>query len=213
MSSTYLRGWGDVSSSSSSSSPSFIGEQKRYLATAEHHASEEAGLLAPGDADFALYVCLVALCVLFASFASGLTQGLLSLSPLEVQIYIRSGTADEKKYAALLQPIIKNHHLLLCTLMLWNASAFEALPIFLNKLVTEWQAIVISVTLILFAGEIIPSAILTGPNQLYLASKCVPLVWLVMILFFPVAYPISKLLDVVSTRGRTWSRRRCGKVI
>jgi metal transporter CNNM len=83
---------------------------------------------------------------------------------MEMTIKARSGTPSEQKYAAKVLPVISQHHLLLVTLMLWNACATEALPIFLNKLVPEYVAIIVSVTLVLFVGEIIPS-ILTGPNH------------------------------------------------
>ncbi len=84
---------------------------------------------------------------------------------MEMTIKSQSGTPKEKLYANKVLPIICNHHLLLVTLMLWNASATEALPIFLDKLVPEYVAIIISVSLVLLFGEIIPASILTGPNQ------------------------------------------------
>lgn len=114
-----------------------------------------------------------------------------------MEIKSRSGTALEKQYAAKLLPIITQHHWLLVTLMLWNASATEALPIFLNRLVPEFVAIIISVTMVLFVGEIIPASILTGPKQLQIAATLTPLVYLVLIAFFPIAYPISLVLDYV----------------
>lgn len=40
----------------------------------------------------------------------------------------------------------------------------EALPIFLDAIVPSVLAIVISVTAVLFFGEIIPQAVCTGPN-------------------------------------------------
>jgi metal transporter CNNM len=116
---------------------------------------------------------------------------------MEMEIKARSGTDEEKKYAAKIIPIISHHHLLLVTLMLWNASATEALPIFLSALVPEYIAIIISVTLVLFMGEIIPASILTGPNQLKITASLTPLVYLVLVLFFPLAYPISIALDYV----------------
>jgi metal transporter CNNM len=114
---------------------------------------------------------------------------------MEMKIKAQSGTPKEKEYANKVLPIISNHHLLLVTLMLWNASATEALPIFLDALVSEIYAIIISVTLVLMFGEIIPASILTGPKQLQIAANLVPLVWVVLAIFFPIAYPISKLLD------------------
>jgi metal transporter CNNM len=116
---------------------------------------------------------------------------------MEMKIKAQSGTPQEKEYANRVIPIISNHHLLLVSLMLWNASATEALPIFLDKIVPEYVAIIISVTLVLMFGEIIPASILTGPKQLEIAANLVPLVYLVLIVFFPLAYPISKLLDYI----------------
>ncbi len=112
-----------------------------------------------------------------------------------MQIKAQSGTPKEKEYAKKLLPIISNHHLLLVSLMLWNASATEALPIFLSGLVSEYVAIILSVTLVLMFGEIIPASILTGPKQLQIAAALVPMVYVVFIVFFPIAYPVSKLLD------------------
>ncbi len=114
-----------------------------------------------------------------------------------MKIKAHSGTPQEKTYAERVLPIISNHHLLLVTLMLWNASATEALPIFLNKLVPEYVAIIISVTLVLIVGEIIPASILTGPHQLRIAANLVPLVYAVLVIFFPIAFPISKALDCI----------------
>ena len=150
-----------------------------------------------GGANFGLDVTMVCVCLLCAGLASGLTQGLLSLDTMEMTIKSRSGNADEKKYASQVLPIISRHHLLLVTLMLWNATATESLPIFLSGLVPEWVAIVISVTMVLFVGEIIPAAILTGPKQLEIAAKLIPLVYLVLGIFFILAYPISLVLDYV----------------
>jgi len=131
------------------------------------------------------------------SLSSFLLQGLLSLDSMEMEIKARSGTDDEKKYAGIIIPLINRHHLLLVTLMLWNASATEALPIFLSALVPEYVAIIISVTLVLFVGEIIPASILTGPKQLQITAALTPMVYIVGFLFFPIAYPISLLLDYV----------------
>ena len=147
--------------------------------------------------NFALDVALVIVCIVCAGLASGLTQGLLSLDFTEMTIKSRSGTVLEKKCAAKVLPIISRHHLLLVSLMLWNAAATEALPIFLSALVPEYLAIIISVTLVLFVGEIIPASILTGPNQLVIAANLTPMVYIVLLIFYPIAYPISCILDYV----------------
>lgn len=124
---------------------------------------------------FIVNIVLVFVCIICAGFASGLTQGLLSLDLTEMTIKSRSGTPKEKIYADRLIPIISRHHLLIVTLMLWNVTATEALPIFLSGLVPEYLALIISVILVLFFGEIIPAAILTGqydiPPQFFVLSR------------------------------------------
>ena len=76
-----------------------------------------------------------------------------------------------------------------------NALANEALPLFLDKLVPSYVAVIISVSLVLFFGEIIPSAIFTGPNQLAISSKLAPFVKFILFVLAPIAWPIAKILD------------------
>jgi len=90
-----------------------------------------------------------------------------------------------------------NGHLLLVTMLLLNSVANEALPLFLDRLVPPWAAICISVTVVLLFGEIFPSAIFTGPHQLQLAAALCPVVAAVRMLLFPIAGPISVLLDLL----------------
>ncbi|KAG6475517.1 hypothetical protein ZIOFF_064741 [Zingiber officinale] len=96
--------------------------------------------------------------------------------------------------AAKILPVVRRQHLLLCTLLICNAAAMEALPIFLDSLVTAWGAILISVTLILLFGEIIPQSICSRYG-LAIGAAVVPVVRLLVWICFPVAYPISKFLD------------------
>lgn len=89
---------------------------------------------------------MVVLCLICAGLASGLTQGLLSLDFMEMTIKSRSGTPDEKLYASKVLPVIRRHHLLLVTLMLWNASATEGTY---NIMLTK---VIIFANLLLFKG-------------------------------------------------------------
>ena len=137
-------------------------------------------------------------CISIAALAAGLTLGMLGIDPLLLLIKIRaSDDPVERQQAATLLPIVKQHHRLLVTLLLMNAVANEALPIFLEALVPPSLAIVFSVVFVLFFGEIIPSAIFTGPNQMKIASALTPLVKTAMFLLYPIAGPIAKLLDVL----------------
>ncbi|KAF6136761.1 hypothetical protein GIB67_020083, partial [Kingdonia uniflora] len=93
-------------------------------------------------------------------------------------------------------PVVKKQHLLLCTLLICNAAAMEALPIFLDGLITAWGAILISVTLILLFGEIIPQSVCSR-HGLAIGAALAPVVRVLVWVCFPVAYPISKLLDLL----------------
>ncbi|XP_023003469.1 DUF21 domain-containing protein At2g14520-like isoform X2 [Cucurbita maxima] len=137
---------------------------------------------------------IVVFLVLFAGMMSGLTLGLMSMSLVEIEVLANSGKPSDRKHAAKILPVVRRQHLLLCTLLICNAAAMEALPIFLDSLVTAWGAILISVTLILLFGEIIPQAVCSRYG-LAIGAAVAPFVRLLVWICFPVAYPISKLLD------------------
>jgi hypothetical protein len=86
---------------------------------------------------------------------SGLTIGLASIDRLSLEVD-SIGNPDIKSKTERIFPVIDRHHWMLVTLLLCNAAAMETLPIFLDKLVTPVEAIVLSVTLVLIFGEIIP---------------------------------------------------------
>jgi len=92
---------------------------------------------------------------------------------------------------------LKDKHLLLCTLLIVNAGTMETFPIFLAKIVPEWAAITISVTLILFVGEILPQALCTGPHGV---SICYNMIWIMrffIIVTFIVSWPLARLVDCI----------------
>ena len=84
---------------------------------------------------------------------SGLTMGLLSLDPMSLEVLHRGGKPKEQRYAGRIVKLVKRHHLLLVTLLIANAVAVEAMPVFLGKLTHEVVAVVVSVTAVLLFGE------------------------------------------------------------
>lgn len=164
------------------------------LCDGKHYS--EAELVKPTNALFWIYAGIYVVLVLFAGVASGLTMGLLSLDMTSLRVLEKGGKPKERKYASRIITVVSNHHLLLVTLLLANATAAEAMPIFLGKITTEVVAILVSVTAVLLFGEIIPQALCTryGLAIGYYAS---PLVVFLMGAFFIISYPIAKLLDCV----------------
>ncbi|XP_050205568.1 DUF21 domain-containing protein At2g14520-like isoform X3 [Mercurialis annua] len=140
---------------------------------------------------FFIHIAIIIFLVLFAGLMSGLTLGLMSLSLVDLEVLAKSGTPSDRKHATKIFPVVKNQHLLLCTLLICNAAAMEALPIFLDSMVTAWGAVLISVTLILLFGEVIPQAV-CARYGLAIGAAVAPIVRVLVCICFPIAYPISK---------------------
>ncbi|GAV75373.1 DUF21 domain-containing protein [Cephalotus follicularis] len=159
------------------------------------------------ETGFFVHIVVIIGLVIFAGLMSGLTLGLMSMSLVDLEVLAKSGTPQDRKHAAKILPVVKNQHLLLCTLLICNAAAMEALPIFLDGLVSAWGAILISVTLILLFGEIIPQSVCSRYG-LAIGATVTPFVRVLVWICFPVAYPISKLLDYLLGHGHVALFRR-----
>ncbi|XP_012079460.1 DUF21 domain-containing protein At2g14520 [Jatropha curcas] len=159
------------------------------------------------ETGFFIHIAVVTFLVLFAGLMSGLTLGLMSMSLVDLEVLAKSGTPSDRKHATKILPVVKRQHLLLCTLLICNAAAMEALPIFLDSLVTAWGAVLISVTLILLFGEIIPQAVCSRYG-LAIGAAVAPIVQVLVWICFPLAYPISKLLDYLLGEGHDALFRR-----
>ncbi|KAF7813762.1 DUF21 domain-containing protein [Senna tora] len=103
-------------------------------------------------------------------------------------------------------PVVQKQHQLLVTLLLCNACAMEALPIYLDRIFNEYLAIILSVTFVLFFGEVIPQAICSRYG-LAVGANVIWLVRLLMIICYPIAYPIGKMLDWVLGHNQALFRR------
>jgi metal transporter CNNM len=118
----------------------------------------------------------------------------MSLGLVELEILQRSGTDAEKAQAAAILPVVQKQHQLLVTLLLCNAAAMEALPLFLDRMFHPVVAVILSVTFVLAFGEVIPQAICTRYG-LAVGANFVWLVRILMVICYPIAYPIGKILD------------------
>lgn len=148
-------------------------------------------------AEYIIFSITCVLLVLLGGLMSGLTVGLLGIDEIALELKIATGTPSEKKDALKVLKIVNQHHLLLVTLLLANAFAMEALPLFLDTMFNTEISVVISVTFVLAFGEIIPQSLCTGSNQIKIACRCVPIVRVFMIVLFPLSYPLAKLLDKI----------------
>ena len=92
---------------------------------------------------------------------SGLTIGLISLDSNHLRILARSGaTEQQRRYARTVEPLRRQGHLLLCTLLIVNMLANETVPLILNDMLPDgWMAVLLATALIVLFGEIIPQGI------------------------------------------------------
>ncbi|XP_030627321.1 metal transporter CNNM1 [Chanos chanos] len=156
-----------------------------WLAVVErpHHAE--------GWLQATLSVLLLGLSALF----SGLNISMLALDPVELKVLQTSGTEKEQKYARKIESVRKHGNYVLCTLVLCN--------VLVNNFLVVWMCQILGLTvlsttvstfIIFFVGEILPHSV-ASRHGLAIASKTIWFTRLLMLVSFPITYPISKLLD------------------
>ncbi|XP_025982321.1 DUF21 domain-containing protein At4g14240 isoform X2 [Glycine max] len=82
----------------------------------------------------------------------------------------------------------------------------QALPLYLDKLFNQFVAIILSVTFVLFFGEVIPQAICSRYG-LAVGANFAWLVRILMIICYPVSYPVGKVLDHLLGHNEALFRR------
>lgn len=135
------------------------------------------------------YVIVLGFLILSGLF-SGLTLGLMSLNTFDLERKVKLNNKNAKK----IYPLRKTGNLLLCTLLLGNVAVNSALAIFLGSVTTGVLAGVISTSLIVIFGEIAPQAIFSR-YALKLGAKTTWLVYIFLIGLYPIAKPLSLILD------------------
>lgn len=155
------------------------------------------------------YLIVTILIVLSASF-SGLTLGFFSLNLTSLERKIKLGD----KRAIKVYPIRKRGNLLLCTLLIGNVAVNAAAAIFLGEIASGLVAGIISTVLIVIFGEILPQAFFSR-FALTLGAKTVWLVKIFTFLLYPIAYPLSRVLDKILGEELQilWSKREIKEII
>ncbi|EXC12604.1 DUF21 domain-containing protein [Morus notabilis] len=131
------------------------------------------------ETGFFIRIVIIIALVLFAGLMSGLTLGLMSLSLVDLEVLAKSGTPTDSSHAEKILPVVRKQHLLLCTLLICNAAAMEIIP----------QAV-------------------CSRYGLAVGAAVAPFVRVLVCICFPVAYPISKLLDFLLGKGHDALFRR-----
>ena len=144
-------------------------------------------------------VCLVFLLSLSGLF-SGLNLGLMSLTPHDLVVIQEAGTPNDRKYAKKIYPVRKHGNFLLCTILLGNVLVNSTTTLLLDTLISGGLAVACATMTIVIFGEIIPQAICSR-HGLKVGSQTILLTRLFMFATFPIAFPLSKLLDIILGKG------------
>ena len=145
-----------------------------------------------------LVSCLVLIC--FSGLFSGLTLGLLGLDLQGLEVIMAGKGSNDKEeqtnaqYAAKIMEIRKDGNLLLCTLLLGNVAVNSLLSILSADLTGGIIGFFLSTAFVVVFGEIIPQATCSR-YALVIGAKTVWLVKIIMVLMWPLAKPISVILD------------------
>ena len=157
-----------------------------------------------------LNLLIVTVLVVLAGTFAGLTLALFSLKLTALETKIRTGD----KQAERVYKIRKKGNLLLCTLLLGNVASYTIMAIFLGSITTGVVAGFVATALIFIFGEILPQAIFPR-HALVIGAKLYWLVWILLILFYPISAPIAWLLDKIIGKETPvlWSKEELGELV
>jgi metal transporter CNNM len=135
---------------------------------------------------------LLIILLLLSAIFSGLTIGMFSLSPSSLERKIKKGD----KNAAKVLKVRKEGNFLLCTLLLSNTAINSSIAVILGNTISGIYAGIISAILIFTFAELLPQATFSR-HALLIGGKTAWLVKIFMYLMWPIAKPVSILLDKI----------------
>jgi metal transporter CNNM len=148
--------------------------------------------------------------VILSGLFSGLTLGLLSLDSQTLRRRAKHGDHD----AATIYPVREKGNLLLTTLLLGNVAINTTLSIYLGSIASGLVAGITATALIVVFGEILPMSVISR-YATWFGARTIWFTKLAIIIAYPIAYPISKLLDhfLGSELPTTYTRKELMDII
>ncbi|KAL0097916.1 hypothetical protein J3Q64DRAFT_1845145 [Phycomyces blakesleeanus] len=176
-------------------------------------SAQESTTVEYGTAKFWGEIVAIISLVGISGIVAGLTLGLMSLDETNLAILAVAGSEKQRACASRILPIRKNKHMLLTALVLTNTVVNETLPVVLNGIFGEgYIAVIASTLLLVIFSEIIPQAICTRHGLAVGALFAIP-VRALMMLWYILAWPISKCLDLMLGEHESPIYRVQGKYI
>ncbi|KAG8000104.1 Metal transporter CNNM1 [Nibea albiflora] len=166
----------------------------------EHFSTKDFWLAVverPPETDVWLQAGVSVLLLALSALCSGLNISMLALDPVELRVLQNSGTEKEQKYARKIESVRKHGNYILCTVVLGNVLTNTCFVVWMCQILGMTVLSTASCTLgIFFIGEILPHSV-ASRHSLAIASKTLCATRLLMLAFFPIAYPVSKILDIM----------------
>lgn len=159
-------------------------------------------------------IVIIITCLTFSALFSGLNLGLMSMDQTELKIVANTGTDEEKRYARAIMPVRKTGNYLLCSILLGNVLVNSTLTIIMDDITSGLVAVIGSTLVIVIFGEICPQAVCSRYG-LAVGAKTIYITRVVMAITFPLAFPISKLLDRILgvELGNVYNRERLKELV
>ena len=156
----------------------------------------------------------VVVLVLLSAMFAGLTLGMLSLDKIELEVVATGGDEKLAQCATKIIPVRRNGNLLLVTFLVGNTACNSLSSILLADIEGGIVGFIASTVLILFFAEIIPQAVCSR-YALQIGSRVIIPVKCFIVLFYPLAKPISMLLDCTLGEeiGTIHTRQELGKLL
>lgn len=138
----------------------------------------------------------------------------MSMDKTDLKILCNTGTAKERKYARVIQPVRNHGNYLLCSILLGNVFVNSIFTILLDGLTSGLIAVIFSTLAIVLFGEIFPQAVCSR-HGLAVGAKTIYITKFVMGLTFPLSYTIAKFLDCVLGKeiGNVYTRERLKELV
>jgi len=153
-----------------------------------------------GVAEYALNVGFALFLLTISGLFSGLNLGLMSFTEDDLGVVI-SGSENPKEiyYAEKIRPLRKHGNLLLCTLLLGCTLVNAIIAVLLADLTGGVSGTIATTAAIVVFGEIVPQSVCSR-HALAVGYYSLPIVYIFLLVFFPIAWPISLLLDYILGR-------------
>lgn len=146
------------------------------------------------EGERAAFGVLIPILVILSGIFAGLTLGYMSLDETQLLVLMKQGTERERRMAQNIVPIRKDGHLLLTTLLIANMITNETLPEVMDPVLGGgFQAVVVSIVLVVIFSELIPQSVCSRYG-FQVGAYMAMFTRVVMIILYPVAWPVSRIL-------------------